>query len=80
MHQPSTPTPEYGAPPLPIIDPHPARGRCAICVQPIRQGQPSTQVTMATATTGPVPYRHTGCTETVSCRHQTAPGSCRWCR
>lgn len=81
MHQPSAPTPDYGAPVLPIIDPNPARGRCAICVQPIRQGQPSTHITPTTATTGTaVPYRHTSCTEAVSCRHQLADSNCRWCR
>jgi hypothetical protein len=81
VHQPSAPTPEYGAPVLPIIDPNPPRGRCAICVQPIRQGQPSTQVTPAigiTATSA-IPYRHKSCAERPSCSHQLADAPCRWC-
>lgn len=65
MHQPSAPTPEYGAPTLPLLQPeHPARGYCVKCNRPITAGQPSRHTARtASASRYAVPYEHQECPE-----------------
>lgn len=55
--KPSAPTHTYGAPPIPT----PARGRCALCTLPIREGESAKHIPVHPDFVGPVPYQHTEC-------------------
>lgn len=67
MHQPSAPTPEYGAPALTITSRGSRRGRCANCTTPIYDDQDARQLPVigrvhyAGGETRPRPYQHTEC-------------------
>lgn len=80
MHQPSTPTRDYGAPALPILPPTPARGRCANCLQPITAGTPAKPVITPKARefpNTPTPWRHENCPN--PCRHHDVHDICKTC-
>lgn len=67
-HTPSAPTPEYGAPDIPVIPPAPShRGRCAMCTKPIYDTEEAVQLSPARYRAlgeprdYPRPYQHTEC-------------------